>query len=181
MNAYALSNSSFPDRALADPVVITILAVLHVVSAIAWLGSVAFFISSIGPGLKTMTPGANIEFFTKVGARILRFYGVAGTLTIVFGFGLLLEAFGANYAAWPATLEVGFSMGLLAYLFALGVTVPAARRLDRLARQLHKEPAAGPLPAEVVQNLRRLSLGANVVAFLLTLAAVFMVVTGFPL
>ena len=165
---------------LGDPAVVSVLAVFHVLAAIGWLGGALFAASSIIPGLRTLSPGASLEFAVKIGPRLTRFYGVTGTLTLVFGLALLLEAYGSDYSAWPATLEVGFSLGLLAYLFALAVTVPASRRSERLARQLMASPTPGMPSAELLQNLRRLGMGGNVMALVLTLATVFMVATGFP-
>ncbi|MDA4125747.1 MAG: hypothetical protein OK452_00875 [Thaumarchaeota archaeon] len=165
---------------MADQAVISALAFLHIVSAIAWFGGVVFFVSSVAPGLRKMSIGARIEFSARIGPGIVRFYGISGTLTIVFGLGLLYEAFGGNPSAWPVSIEIGFSLGFLAYLLALVVTVPASRRLDKISQELVKNPNAGPPPPEFVKNFQRLGMGAIVIAILLLLATVFMVSTAFP-
>jgi uncharacterized membrane protein len=165
---------------LADQAIIATLAFLHIVSAIAWFGGVAFFISSVIPGLRKMSPAARIEFSARIGPGIVRFYGISATLTIVFGLGLLYEAFGGNPSAWPQSIEIGFTFGLLAFIIALVVTVPASRKLDKISQGLVNNPNAGPPPPEFAKNFQRLSRGAIVIAILLLLATVFMVGTAFP-
>jgi hypothetical protein len=110
----------------------------------------------------------------------VRFYGISATLTILFGLGLLYEAFGGNPAAWPQSIEIGFAFGFLAYLVALVVTVPASRRLDKISQGLVNNPNAGPPPPEFAKNFKTLGRGAIIVAVLLLLATVFMVGTAFP-
>jgi hypothetical protein len=166
---------------LADQIVISTLAFLHIVSAIAWFGGVVFFISSVAPGLRSLSPGARIEFSAKVGPRLIRFFVISATLTIVFGLSLLFEAFGGNTAAWPQSIEIGFSFGFLAYLVALVVTVPASRRLDKISQGLLNNPNAGPPPPEFAKNFKTLGRAAVLVAILLLLATIFMVGTAFPL
>ncbi|MDA4120321.1 MAG: hypothetical protein OK436_07010 [Thaumarchaeota archaeon] len=165
---------------MADAVVISSLAFLHLVSAIAWFGGVAFFVSSVAPGLRKMSPAARIEFSARIGPGIVRFYGISATLTIVFGLALLYEGFGGNPSAWPTSLDIGFSLGFIAYLVALIVTVPASRRLDKISQGLVNNPNAGPPPPEFAKNFKTLGMGAIVIAILLLLATAFMVGTAFP-
>jgi uncharacterized membrane protein len=147
-----LPNRPRSPHGMADQAVISALAFLHIVSAIAWFGGLVFFVSSVAPGLRKMSTGARIEFSARIGPGIVRFYGISGTLTIVFGLGLLYEAFGGNPSAWPVSIEIGFSLGFLAYLLALVVTVPASRRLDKISQELVKNPNAGP-PSGIREEL----------------------------
>lgn len=165
---------------MADPAVISVLAILHVVFAVSWLGGVGIYVSSVAPGVTTMTPRARIEFGAKVGPRLVRFFGVAGTLTLVFGLGLLFELFGSNYSAWPTTIEIGFTMGLLAYIVALTVTVPSSVKVGRMAKQMLNDPNQGPPSEEFARSFRKLDMGTYAISLLLLLAAIFMVGTAFP-
>ena len=159
---------------MVDQLVIAALTFLHIVSAMGWLGGVMFFLSAVGPGVRSFTPPASLEFLTKVGPKQIRFFAGAATATIVFGLGLLFATFGADFSAWPAYIEIGFSLGLVAYLIALTVTVPTFMKVDKLARQMMAGPP-GPPPPEFPRLLRRANLAAVVVALILTLTLVFMV------
>ena len=160
---------------MADQTVIAVLTFFHIASAMGWLGGVIFFISAVGPGVRTFTPPASLEFLTKVGPRQLRFFAGVATATIVFGLALLFATFGTDYSTWPSYIEVGFGLGLVAYLIAVFVTVPTFRKVDKIAHQMVASPQPGPPPPEFSKLLRRANLAANAVAAILLLTLVFMV------
>lgn len=160
--------------------VITVLAFLHILAAVAWLGSAIFFLSVIGPSVRSLTPAASLEFLTKAGPRQIRFFGGTATATIVFGLALLFAAFGTNYASWPTSIDVGLSLGLLAYLIALVVTIPTFRKADKIAHGMMANPQSGPPPSELARLLKRGNIGAVLVVVILLITAAFMVVSAFP-
>lgn len=173
-----MGNVAFLTAPVGDPNVIAVLTFLHIVSAIAWLGGVVFFLSGVAPGLRKMSLASRIDFSANIGPGIIRFYGISGTLTLIFGLGLLFEVFGGNPSTWPMSIEIGFSLGLFAFLVGLGVTVPASRRLDKMSKELLKNPPQAQPPPEFVKNFQTLGRGAIVIALLLFLATAFMVVTA---
>lgn len=160
---------------MADQSVIAVLTFLHIVSAMGWLGGVIFFISAVGPGVRTFSPLASLEFLTKVGPKQTRFFAGTATSTIIFGLALLFAAFGTDYTAWPRYIEVGFTMGLIAYLIAVLVTIPTFRKIDKIAHQIMGNPQQGPPPPEFAKLLKRANMAAMAVAIILLLALVFMV------
>jgi hypothetical protein len=161
-------------------IVITILAFLHIAAAVGWMGALVFFLSTIGPGVRTFTPAASLEFLTKVGPRQTRFFIGTATATIVFGLGLMFEYFGSS--AWPTSLEAGFVLGFLAYAIALGVTVPSFRNADKVARKIMSTQGPPPpeLGAQLQGYLKKGNIAAIAVGILLVFALIFMVYTGFP-
>jgi uncharacterized membrane protein len=160
---------------MADPTVIAALTILHILSAMAWLGGAIFFLSAIGPGVRTFTPPASLEFLTKVGPRQLRYFAGAGTATIVFGLSLLFAALGTDYSTWPRYIEVGFGLGLVAYLIAIFVTIPTFRKVDKIAHQMIDNPQKGPPPPEFPKLLARANMAAVLVVLILLVTLVFMV------
>ena len=163
---------------MADYVLIS-LAFLHVATAIAWMGGVVFFLSVVGPGVRTLNPPGSLEFLTKVGPRLLRYFMGAATGTIIFGLALLVYAFGTDASFWPSSIEIGFGLGLVAYLIAMLVTVPTFRRANLMAQQIIANPAGGPPPPEFAALMRRANMAAVAVALILFLTLVFMVGTAF--
>ena len=154
--------------------VVTTLAVLHVLSAISWLGGATLFVSVIAPGLKTLSPQSTLEFLVKLEAKVTRFFLGASTATVIFGLGLFFASGVDNNAIW-----IGLSLGLVAYIVAIGVTVPAFNKVDKLAHQMVAQPQAGPPPAEFTAALKRGGMAATIVVVLLAIAAIFMVISGF--
>ena len=159
---------------MADQSVIAVLTFLHIVSAMGWLGGVLFFISAVGPGVRSFTPPASLEFLTKVGPKQLTFFAAAATSAIVFGLALLFATFGMDYASWPGYIEVGFSLGLIAYLIAVLVTIPTFKKVDKIAHQMMSGPP-GPPPPEFPKLLKRANMAAMAVAVILLLTLAFMV------
>jgi len=163
---------------LVDYVLVS-LAFLHIATAIAWMGGVVFFLSVIGPGVRTLNPPGSLEFLTKVGPRQLRYFMGAATGTIIFGLALLLYAFGTNASYWPSSIEAGFGLGLIAYLIAMLVTVPTFRKANSMALQIMANPQHGPPPPEFGALMKRANMAAVAVALILFLTLVFMVGTAF--
>src|SRR2546426_2052471 len=76
---------------MVAPIVITILAYLHIISAMGWLGGAVLFVSAVAPGLRSFSPMARLEFLSKVGPRATRFFIGRSPATIVFGPVLLFS------------------------------------------------------------------------------------------
>lgn len=165
---------------MVAPVVITVFAFLHIISAIGWLGALIFFLSVVGPAVRTFTPAASLEFLVKVGPRQLRFFAGTATATILFGLALLYFSLGTDYSLYPTSIVAGFSLGFIAYLDALLVAVPAFRKADSIAKEFAKNPQAGPPPPDLQKYLNRGRLGAASTGVILLLTTAFMVATGFP-
>ena len=122
-------------------VVLTILAYLHIISAIGWLGASFFFVIILAPGLRTLSPGASLEFSAKIGGKAVRYFMVVATTTILFGLMLLYVALDGDFSklwttGYGETLAVGFTLGLIAYLDAMMLTAPALRKASKLAAEL---------------------------------------------
>ncbi len=158
------------------PIVITVLAYLHVISAMGWLGGAILFVSVLAPGLRSLSPTASMEFLSKVGPRATRFFIGTSTATVVFGLGLLY----ADLSVLSTGIYVGLTLGLIAYLDAILVAVPGFRKADRLAKEKLASGQAGPPSPEFVKALRRGGIGVTTVVVLLVVTLMFMVASGFP-
>jgi hypothetical protein len=161
---------------MVAPIVVTILAYLHIISAMGWLGGAVLFASVVAPGLRSLSPTARLEFLSKVVPRAIRFFIGSSTATIVFGLALLFSFPGA----YSTTIAAGLALGLIAYLDAILVTLPSLRKADHLANQMLASGQAGPPSPELAKVLKRGSLGSATVVVLLVITLMFMVTAGFP-
>jgi len=141
-----------------------------------WLGGAVLFVSVLAPGLRALSPMANLEFLSKVGPRAARFFIGTATSTIVFGLALLASLPGLA----TTSIYAGLSIGLVAYLDAMLVAVPAFRKADHMAQEMLASGQAGPPSPEFVKALRRGGIGVATVVVLLVITLVFMVYAGFP-
>ncbi|MDA4128948.1 MAG: hypothetical protein OK422_05800 [Thaumarchaeota archaeon] len=160
---------------MVAPIIITVLAYLHIISAIGWLGGAVLFVSVVAPGLRSLSPTARLEFLSKIGPKATRFFAGTSTATIVFGLALLFssDVSGTN-------INVGLTLGLIAYLVALVVAFPALTKADHLAKEALASGQAGPPSPELAKALKRGGLGVVVVVLLLVVTLMFMVASGFP-
>ncbi|TLX93216.1 MAG: hypothetical protein E6K96_09720 [Thaumarchaeota archaeon] len=162
---------------MVAPIVITILAYLHIISAMGWLGGAALFVSVVGPGLRSLSLTARLEFLSKIGPGATRFFIGSSTATIVFGLALLFSFPGAS----SATLTTGLAVGLIAYLDAILVAIPSLRKADHLAKEmLASGQAGGPPSPELAKALKRGGIGVATVVVLLVITLISMVTAGFP-
>jgi uncharacterized membrane protein len=160
---------------LVAPIVVTVLAYLHIISAMGWLGGAVLFVSVLAPGLRSLTSSASLEFLAKVGPKSTRFFAFAATATIVFGLALLL----AIPELLGTPLVFGIGLGLVAYLTAV-LTMLSFRKVDDIANEILAGKRQGPPPPEFTKALRRGGLSVTATTLLLVLALIFMVTAGFP-
>ncbi|HME19358.1 MAG TPA: hypothetical protein VKF15_06470 [Nitrososphaerales archaeon] len=164
---------------MVDPVLLTTVAVLHIVSAITWLGSTLFLAIVVAPSLRTLSPLAGMEFVARVGRKMTRYVSAAGGLTILFGLALLYVYFGSDYASWPFTLEIGFTIGFIAFLDGALVVGPTINKASDIAKDFVKDQQPGPPPAQFLALMKKGGVGTTISTVLLLVAAVFMVATAF--
>lgn len=162
-----------------------ILAWGHIISAISWLGGGIMFAFVVGPLLTKLSPASSGEFLVKVVPRVARFFQMMAGSTILFGV-LLLYAGESNGEFAPLTfstfygadLTIGLSVGLIAFLMAELVAVPAQLKVVRMVKEMQAAGQQQP-SAEFPKALRRTRITATMTVLTLILASVFMVAAGF--
>lgn len=159
-----------------------ILAWLHVLSAIGWLGGGIMFGFVIAPALARLSPASSGEFMVKVVPRVARFFQASAGLTIVFGFLLLYNLGGMSLldlsTSYGVDLTVGMGAALAGFLVSEFVTSPILLKAVRLVRESMASPAHQPSP-ELPRTMRLVSLTSIVTLILLLVAFTGMVGAGF--
>ena len=162
--------------------VTALLAWLHVVSAIGWLGGGIMFGFVIAPALSKLSPSSSGEFFVKIGPRIAVFFQVIAGTTILFG-ALLLYNLGGFGLLTPSNtygieLMIGVTFALIAFVVSEFFGVPPLLKAVRLIREMQSSERHEP-PADLPRTLRIAALTATLTVALLILTSIFMVAAGF--
>ncbi len=154
--------------------VVTVLAYLHIISAMGWLGGAILFVTTIAPAARKMSPPATLEFLATVVPRVTRFFAMVATSTLIFG--LLLVVTIPDYAS---LLQVGILTGLAAYIVAL-LTVRIFSKLTKTAKEMIASKQPRPPSAEFLRRLKNGGLASLTVVLLLVVTLMFMVYSGYP-
>jgi uncharacterized membrane protein len=164
-----------------DPFIL-LLRLLHIGSAIFWVGSAFTFFLFVSPSAKAIGPDAQGAFMNEVVRRRFPMVVlVAGIITVLAGALLYLRDSGGLSSAWVTSpTGIGFSIGAVAAIISLvlGPTVilPTISNLYALGGQLKAE-GRPPTPEEgaILHALdRRLTVVGQFDLVLLSVAVVMM-------
>lgn len=162
-----------------------ILAWLHIISAMMWLGGGIMFAVIVAPALAKLSLASSGEFFVKVVPRVARFFQIVAGTTILFGIPLMHVGIsnggfpGLDLSTkWGLSMTIGLSIGVAAFLISELLAVPPLLKVVKMIKEMQ---ASGQhqTPAELPKTLRRASLTANTAVILVVLTLVFMVSAGF--
>ena len=162
---------------MVSTLVSAILAWLHILSAIGWMGSAMFLAMVLGPSTRELPPPSRRDLVLRLFPRFIRYVTIFATLTLVFGvlLGMGLVSDGSDVFSpstnWGLRIIIGASLALVAYALALAVGLRSARGILRLLEKTPQEVQA----FEMAKLTRRLRLTAATVTLLLSVSLVFMV------
>jgi uncharacterized membrane protein len=150
----------------------------HILSAIAWLGSGILTTFVVGPGARSMSPAAGLEFNAKVMPRILRFIQAAIGSTFLFGV-LLFFYLGVDAASSGArVLDGGIVVALVTAALVFSVTVPSFRKVIRMSQERIASGVQGPPPPDMMKYGRRARMGSMAAVALLLVVVLLMVTSA---
>ena len=159
-----------------------VLAYLHVVSAIGWLGGGLMFGFVIAPNLAKMAPASSRDFTLKAVPGVIRFLQIIAASTILFGFLLLYNMTNGDFgmltsSRWGLDLSLGMTTALAAFVVSEAGASPAMQRVVELQRPTPADPNAVPPGVPAASNRARALAILTAVLLFVTLA--FMVAAGF--
>lgn len=162
-----------------------IFAWFHIVSAIMWLGEGILFAFVIAPSLAKISPPSSGEFFVKIVPRVSTYFRIVAGTTVLFGLLLIytgisngdFPAFSLS-STWGASITIGLSFGLIAFLNSEFVAQLPLRKVIRLIKEMQASGKHEP-PAELPKTIKKASLTANATVMLLIVTLIFMVSAGF--
>ena len=140
------------------------LLVIHVLSAVAWLGG-GFFNGFIGPRMAKAGGETALHWITNAIDAASRYFIPAGVLTWLSGIGLVLSDEAYDFSM--AFVGIGIAMAVLALILAYSVLRPSAVRALAAMK-------AGDFPT-VGLNANRAALTGRLIVILLVLSEISMV------
>jgi len=165
--------------------IIAIVAWLHVISAISWLGGGIMFAFVIGPALAKLSPPSSGEFLVKVVPRVVLFFQIMAGSTVLFGLLLLYTIlptvnFGtfSNLTTYGLEITIGMSIGFVTFLISEFVAVPIQLKAIKMIKTMQASGQHQP-PAEFPKTLKRAANTATLTVILLFFVLVFMIAAGF--
>lgn len=159
-----------------------VVRLIHIFSAVAWLGGVFLWNMVIGPRtLKNGPPQIRAPFAQAVIPAMTRFYMISGVLAILSGLVLVGMIFGwSDYASafQNGTYGVWLGLGAVAAIgmavVGFGLTAPAGKKMLELMGSL-KGPPTAEQQTELAARGKKLGILGMVAMLLGTLALVGMV------
>ena len=159
--------------------VLTVLAVLHVIFGMNFLGSVFVLNLVIGPLVLVLPPSTITSFFSKFWPAMARFLHatIGGTAL----FGILLSAAGSfsSVSGDTATiLDAGIALGLLAMLEGEALQIPAVNKLLKQMAPTADASQQGFTP-EQQKAINRVKTGGILGTVTILLSVILMVSAAF--
>ncbi len=157
------------------------LRLIHILSAIFWMGSTLFIGLILEPAVDDLGPEGGKLMQKLAGGALNRAMSAAGLLTILSGLGMYVSHSGgfdpAVMFAERLPLTLGALAGFAALLVGLLVQGPASKRLNALGRQIATQggPPTPEQAAQIVALRNTLSRGGKLETILMLLAVLGMV------
>ncbi|RME11093.1 MAG: hypothetical protein D6802_07655 [Ardenticatenia bacterium] len=158
-----------------------LLRLIHILSAIFWMGSTLFIGLILEPAVAAAGPEGS-KFMQKLAAGPLsRMMSITGMLTILSGLGMYISFSGGFdptvMFSTRLPLTLGALAGLGALLVGMVVQAPATKQLNALGEQIASQGGT-PTPEQMAQIAalqRRLRHGGRLDVILMLLAVLGMV------
>jgi uncharacterized membrane protein len=162
--------------------VITLLRIIHIFAAVAWIGGGIFMVSILGPTVQAAGPeGGRFMMRMASTGRLSRVLTMSSILTILAGLLLYYPTSGNLNGAWLSsahgiTLTIGAIVGILAFLHGAFVTGRTSSKMKVVADEiLSKQGPPAPDKLKEVQALgAKLASGAMLSAAMGSIALLFM-------
>jgi uncharacterized membrane protein len=161
---------------------ITLLRIIHIFSAVTWIGGVIFMISVVLPTVAVAGPdgGRFMLHVAKVG-RLANTLTGAAISTVVAGLLLYWPTSGGLNPAWLSspngiTLTIGALFGITTLLHGLFAAGPATRRMAVIANEIlgHQGPPSPELLKQAQAQGAKIASLATQTLILGSLALLFM-------
>jgi hypothetical protein len=159
--------------------VLTVLAVLHVIFGMNFLGSVFILNLVIGPIVLVLPPATVTSFFSKFWPAMSRFLHASIGGTALFGILLYAEgSFNSMSGDTAILLDAGVALGLLAMLEGEALQIPAVNKLLKQMAPMDAGSQQGFSP-EQQKAIGRVKVGGLIGTLTISLSVILMVAAAF--
>lgn len=139
-----------------------ILIAAHILSAVFWVGGMAFAYGILRPAAGELAPEQRLPLWHRVFSRFLPWVGVAIAALLVSGFWMIFDPFG-GFAGLPLYINLMMGTGILMLLLYLHLVFAPWKRFRTAVD-------GGAWPEAAVQlNKIRVTVGINLILGLITI------------
>ena len=153
------------DNGKDDPMLATLLA-LHLLSAVFWVGGMAFAYWVLRPAAGPLDPPLRLALWRRVFEKFLPWVGIAIVVLLGSGYAMLAKYFG-GFASAPTYINVMQGLGILMVLLYLHLFFAPWKRFRRALDQ-----GALPDAGKALNQIRQ------IVAINLALGIIVLIVGG---
>jgi uncharacterized membrane protein len=141
-----------------------LLVSLHILSAVFWVGGMAFAYTILRPATGPLEPSARLALWRRVFATFLPWVGIAIVLLLISGYGMISTVFG-GFRNLPMYVNIMQGIGIVMMLIYLHIFFAPWKRFRRAVD-------GGALP-EAARNLNqiRILVGINLILGVVTILA----------
>jgi hypothetical protein len=168
-------------------VILLALLLWHIISVIAWYGSLFAFVFGISPSIRSMTIDNQQSFLRSFMPKYSRAVSASAVSTMLAGLLLFsyISTVNTSYmpSVWSWTLiTLGAILGLVSGFVTLGGLLPIASKLqrslpvDRTASPEKSDSMSGPRTITSLQRENPVSVISRVIFVMLTMAIILMIV-----
>jgi hypothetical protein len=165
---------------------IYVLRLLHILSGAFWYGTAIFGARFLMPSLRDAGPAAGPVVAQLNRRKMPMAMMGAGIVNIGSGIWLMFMASGGSPGVWMRTgmgrtFAIGGALAILALIYGMIVSSPAAKRMGEVASAAAKRggPPSPEEAAELARLQKRLGLSTIISATLMTLAVAAMAVARY--
>lgn len=164
-------------------IVIAVLTWLHILSAMAWLGSILFLVVVLNPVMSNLSPKARNSLAIKIFPKTAIFIRAFGGIAIIFGIALMFSLSSYSLADFSPTtnygktLMIGGVLAIVAYIgLGEGMLMPSFSKFLKIASQYSSKDKEGQ-PAQLGMLERRISV-SSILQLIVLLAVLGAMVTA---
>jgi uncharacterized membrane protein len=166
---------------------IIILRLIHILSAVFWVGTLLFTAFYLFPALRVIGPAAGPVMAGLQKRGFLIALPVSGLVTLLSGVALIWVVSGGNMSAYSRTstgrmFTMAGGLAVIAFFLGIAISRPAGGKLMKLTPEMAtmpEGPARTAIQTQIAALQQRVGISTMVISILVIIAAAGMAVARY--